>query len=69
MLVTYFMFYLFWSGVVSNPELKCNDYADSLWPKILLIILHNLAYVFAFVSLHTKISINEKIQEAQTRTH
>ena len=61
LLVTYYMFYIFWSGVISYPELRCNDYAESMWPKVLLIILHNLAYVFAFVSLHAKISINESV--------
>jgi hypothetical protein len=62
-LVTYYMFYLIWSGLVSNPEKPCNDFAESHTSKIIQIILHNIGYVFMFVSLSMKISINEKIAE------
>jgi hypothetical protein len=68
-LVTSFMLYMLWSGMVSYPEKKCNEYADGKMVKVMLIILHNLGYVFAFLSLNTKISINEKVTEDQIRVH
>jgi hypothetical protein len=50
-MVTYFMFYLLWSCLESSPDTGCNNYANRTGSKVAQILLHNLGFIFTFVSL------------------
>ena len=52
--------YLLFSALASGPEAECNEYIDRMGLKVILIILHNVGFLFAMTSFVVKVRQNEK---------